>query len=72
MAISANKQHQVLAILTKTITAEPTPWKKIVEAVSAEMTIKNWLDVRGVLQYMINNNMVKRVASVHVEDYTTV
>jgi hypothetical protein len=33
------------------------------------MKIKNWLKVRGVLQYMINNNMLSRTSDLHVEEY---
>lgn len=33
------------------------------------MKITNWLKVRGVLQYMINNNMVTRTTDLHVEEY---
>lgn len=33
------------------------------------MKITNWLKVRGVLQYMINKNMVTRTTDLHVEEY---
>lgn len=63
------KQRQCLAILTKTITAVPVDWSDIVKAVEAEMTIKNWLHVRGVLQYMLNQKQIARVDDVFTERY---
>lgn len=67
--MSPTNQHKVLAILTETITDRPTDWSDIMTAVSARMKIRNWLAVRGVLQYMINQGSVRRTGSVHVETY---
>lgn len=65
-------QQKCLSILTATITAQPVDWQVIVKAIEEQMAIKNWLKVRGVLQWMINQGQVKRVASVHVEEYYAV
>lgn len=70
--MNAADQQKCLTILTATITAQPVDWKVIVTAVEAQMVIKNWLKVRGVLQWMINQGQVKRFASVHVEEYYAV
>ena len=51
---------------------QETAWKTIVSSVSSEIPIKNWLKVRGVLQYMINEGMIERTDSVHVEHYIRV
>ncbi|ERJ36193.1 hypothetical protein L810_0726 [Burkholderia sp. AU4i] len=39
---------------------------------SEKMSIRNWLDVRGVLQWGINNGRFKRIPDVHVEAYQRV
>ena len=45
-------------------------WSDIVESVkSAKIPIKNWLVVRGVLQWMINEQMVVRINNIHKEQY---
>jgi len=41
-------------------------WADIVKGVSARVTIKNWLIVRGALQGLPNT---KRTASIHEEKY---
>lgn len=45
-------QQKCLSILTATITAQPVDWQVIVKAVEEQMAIKNWLKVRGVLQWV--------------------
>lgn len=62
-------QHQCLAILRHTIGAEPVSWADIVKAVSVEMTIRNWMDVRDVLQYALERGEIERLPSVQVEQY---
>ena len=45
-------------------------WSDIVESVkSAKIPIKNWLVVRGVLQWMINEQIVVRINDIHKEQY---
>lgn len=69
--MKATDQHKVLAILDKTIPAEGSvEWKDIVAAVGAEVKVKNWLDVRGILQYMMSQKTVVRLPSVHTEAYS--
>jgi Fe2+ or Zn2+ uptake regulation protein len=69
MQMKTTDQHKVLHILQETITTEPVAWQVIVEAVKKQITIKNWLDVRGVLQYMLDQKMIARVNSVTFEEY---
>lgn len=66
------QRQKVFVILTRVITVKPIDWKDMMVAVSAEMTVKNWLDVRGVLQWMLNQNLIERLPSVYVEQYQTV
>ena len=67
--MNVKQQHQCLAILDATIGESPVKWALIREAVSQQMTIENWLDVRGVLQWGINDGRFKRIPDVHVEAY---
>jgi hypothetical protein len=47
-------------------------WDDIINSVNqAKIPVKNWMDVRGVLQWMINQKMVVRIKNVHIEQYTT-
>ena len=38
-------------------------------AVKSEVQIKNWLDVRGVLQFLIDQKVVMRIDRADVEQY---
>ncbi|KWO59793.1 hypothetical protein [Burkholderia territorii] len=67
--MNQKKQHQCLAILRATIGLEPVDWQDIVKAVNAQMTVRNWLYVRGVLQYARDRGEFERLPSVHVEQY---
>jgi len=69
MTINAKTQNKVFNIIMETVTDEPTSWGKIVEAVKAKVEIKNWLDVRGVLQFCINENKIQRIKNVMKEEY---
>ena len=51
------------------ITAEGTHWETIVSYIKQNHVIKNWLQVRGELQELLDANKVKRTASIHVEVY---
>jgi hypothetical protein len=45
-------------------------WSQFVAAINKSgMQITNWLKVRGVLQFMINENMIERRQDIHVEEY---
>ena len=49
---------------------EVVSWAEIVKNINdSGMKVKNWLVVRGVLQYMINNGMFVRTADVFNENY---
>lgn len=65
-------QKKYLAILTAAITAEPTDWADIMKAFEGRVEIKNWLNVRDVLQWMINQSQIKRIPRADVEQYQTI
>ncbi len=45
-------------------------WEQIVAAVKESgMVIKNWMKVRNVLQWFINNERLVRSSDLHVEEY---
>jgi hypothetical protein len=65
-----SKEERILHILNSVIVVgKETCWTTIVEEVKKKETIKNWLHVRGVLQWMINQGIVKRTNSIEVEHY---
>ena len=47
-------------------------WQEIMEAVSAVVPVKNWMPVRGVLQFLLNQGALVRDPNVHVERYRLV
>ena len=40
--------------------------------IDAKISVKNWMDVRGVLQFMINEKIVVRIKDVNKEQYSIV
>jgi len=63
------KQERIYNLLTETIQVK-TSWEEIVKAIKEKMVIKNWMHVRNVLQYMLDNQLIERYKSIHVEEYT--
>ncbi len=63
--------EKIYEVLQRTIHScvEPTDWSVIMDAVKKELTIKNWMEVRGVLQFMLNQGMIERCGGVHREEY---
>lgn len=67
-----NKIHAVLNATIREGETNATEWKDIVAAINETkgLTITNWLtEVRGVLQWMINEGKVKRTAETRREAY---
>lgn len=63
-------QQKVREILLRVITDKPTSWATIREAVAFQMTIRNWLDVRAVLQRLIvDEELVRRTNTIRREEY---
>lgn len=48
-------------------------WKDIVHAVEWQnCKVKNWMTIRGILQWYINEGLIERTDDVHVEEYQKV
>ena len=48
-------------------------WSDIVKSVEdAKIPVKNWMDVRGVMQWMINEKIIVRIKDIHTEQYSIV
>ena len=68
--MSQKRDNEIGEILYKTIQAKSAvSWKVIVGAVKAKMEIKNWYEVRDVLQAFLDSNIIKRVPNYNVEEY---
>lgn len=73
MALTRPQQEQTLGVLLDTIKTEPTSWADIMAAVTAaDIPVKNWLDVRRVLQFVMNKGWVVRLPDTSRELYVRV
>ena len=67
------KNEKILIAIQDALKNEMCDWTDIVQSVEdANIPVKNWLIVRGVLQWMINNKMVVRIKNIHQEQYKTI
>lgn len=68
--MSQKRVDEIKGILYETIQAETfTSWGVIVDAISGKVKIKNWYEVRNVLQWLLDNSIIKRVSDIHNEEY---
>lgn len=68
MRVTNNNIYNVICSAAKT--GSTISWKDIVAAVKAAgMTVDNWMKVRGVLQFMINEGTLTRTEDVNKEEY---
>ena len=45
-------------------------WDQLADEVEASgATVKNWLTIRGVLQWFINEGLIQRTKDLHAEEY---
>jgi len=66
------KNEKILIAIQSAFKDGMCEWADIVESVEqAKIPVKNWLVVRGVLQWMINEKMVVRTKNIHQEKYKT-
>jgi hypothetical protein len=66
------KNEKILLAIQSAFKDGLCEWDDIINSVNqAKIPVKNWMDVRGVLQWMINQKMVVRIKNVHIEQYTT-
>ena len=63
--------ENIFLVLDKTCEGKKkVSWEQIVKAVNESgMVIKNWMKVRNVLQWFINNGRLSRTSDVRVEEY---
>jgi hypothetical protein len=47
-------------------------WHQIVAAVREHFEVKDWVQIRKVLQYLLNNNMIKRDPDIMIENFLKV
>jgi hypothetical protein len=61
----------LLDVIAPSATPEaPVPWLTIVGALEKEFAVRNWLtEVRGPLQFLLNQGVILRVADVRREAY---
>jgi hypothetical protein len=68
-----SKNEKIFNAIQKAISNGSCEWSDIVQSVEdAKIPIKNWMDVRGVLQWMRNEKIIARVKDVHKEQYIVV
>ena len=67
------RNEKIFNAIQKAIVNGSCSWADIVQSVEdAKIPVKNWLIVRGVLQWMINEKIIVRVKDVEKEQYITV
>ena len=68
--IIMTKNEKIAKAIDSAIRNGSGEWSDIVQSVNdAKITIKNWMTVRGVLQWMLDEKMIVRVNSVQKEQY---
>tara|TARA_R110000823_G_scaffold229607_1_gene356550 strand:+ start:314 stop:532 length:219 start_codon:yes stop_codon:yes gene_type:complete len=69
MRNNKNRFSQIQGILLEVVSTDPktsTPWVSIVDVIQSRLTVKNWLEVRSVLQ---NTPSITRTDSIFVEEF---
>ena len=67
------KNEKILTAIQDALKNGMCDWADIVQSVEdAKIPVKNWMHVRGVLQWMINEKIIVRVKDVHKEQYVVV
>ena len=65
-----SKNEKIAKAIQTAIRNGSCEWSDIVHSVNdAKIIVKNWMTVRGVLQWMLDEKMIVRVANVHKEQY---
>jgi len=68
-----SKNEKIFNAIQKAISNGSCEWSDIVQSVEdAKIPVKNWMEVRGVLQWMRNEKIIARVKDVHKEQYIVV
>ena len=70
MRATTDNIFETLDKLRKENVGKTVSWQTIVSTINATgMKIKNWMVVRNVLQYLINQGLMTRTADVTVEEF---
>jgi hypothetical protein len=65
-----SKNEKIAKAIQNAIRNGSCEWSDIVQSINdAKITIKNWMTVRGVLQWMLDEKIIVRVNNVHKEQY---
>ena len=68
--MKTTKENIFLVIEKTTAGKKIVSWQQIVDAVKESgMVIKNWMTVRNVLQWFINDRVLIRTSDLRVEEY---
>jgi hypothetical protein len=65
------KANKILDIIFKVVTKSPKggTWQEIMDAVSAKYKIKDWMEVRGLIQWMKDEKIIVKTKDVYTETY---
>jgi|GEM_PF-3248594 len=69
MARVSNERIRAVFLENITSTTESVSWQDIVVSMKAAGFSGNWLRVRGVLQGLKDEGIVRRIDSIHVEEF---
>lgn len=70
MRVTTDNIFTVLSKLADEKKGKKISWGQMKESINqAGMKVANWMTVRGVLQFMLNEGILKRTEDVHVEEY---
>jgi len=70
ISMTAEHYEAIQTVLKKVISKKGTDWDVIMEKINSEgLKIKNWLQVRAVLQGLISQKLVSRTSDLNEEIY---
>lgn len=65
------RERKIQTIILRTINDyDPAPWTTIRDEIAEEVIVGDWMEVRNIMQGLINAKYIKRVDNIHVELYT--
>ena len=68
-----SKNEKIFNAIQKAISNGSCAWSDIVQSVEdAKIPVKNWMHVRGVMQWMISEKIIVRIKDIHTEQYSIV
>lgn len=65
------RERKIQTIILRTINDyDPANWTLIRDEIAEEVIVGDWMEVRNILQGLLDSNYIKRVDNIHVECYT--